>query len=262
MQSEPVRELVKHGEVQIEVLTRGSGPLIVMLPSGGRGASDFDDVARRLATERFRVACPEPRGIGRSIAPVSGVTLHDFANDVAAVIKHEGSVRAVVVGHAYGNWVARMTAADHPDLVRGVVILAAGMKDYPKEIGDAVVKCAQALPAQERLKYLRIAFFAAGNDPSPWLGGWYPEVMHAQHQASLAVASDDYWTAGKAPVLDLLAADDPFRPPASRQDIQRDLGGDRVTVRVIANASHSIVPEQPAAVVREIAAWVKALPQS
>ena len=53
------------------------------------------------------------------------ITLHDFARDIAEVVKKLGGGKAVVVGHAFGNWVARMTAADHPDLVRGVVIAAA-----------------------------------------------------------------------------------------------------------------------------------------
>jgi len=180
MQEPPERELIKYHGVQIEVLLRGRGPLIVMLPSGGRGAEDFDAVAARLAAEGFRVACPQPRGIGASTGPMSGISLHDLANDVAAVIRHEGGAPAVVVGHAYGNWVARMIAADHPELVRGTVIAAAGIKDYPKDIADAVVRCAQPnLPKQERLASLRIAFFAPGNDPSVWLGGWYPEVMLA-----------------------------------------------------------------------------------
>ena len=173
MANDPIREIVKRPDVQIEVLLRGSGPLIVMLPSGGRGAEDFAEVAARLADRGFRVACPQPRGIGRSTPAASGVTLHDFAGDTAAVIEHEGSGPAVVAGHAYGNWVARMTAADYPQLVRGIVILAAGVKDYPRDIADAVVKCAQpGLPDEERIKYLRIAFFAPQNDPSVWLRGW------------------------------------------------------------------------------------------
>jgi pimeloyl-ACP methyl ester carboxylesterase len=260
MPEQPERESVKYNGVLIEVLLWGRGPLIVMLPSGGRGAEDFAPVAELLAAEGFRVACPQPRGIGASSGPMSGISLHDLANDVAAVIRHERGAPAVVVGHAYGNWVARMTATDHPDLVRATVIAAAGIKDYPKDIADAVVRCAQPnLPEQERLASLRIAFFAPGNDPSVWLGGWYPEVMHAQHQASLATSPAEFWTAGKAPLLDLPAAADPFRPPASRQDIQRDLGADRVTVVVIPNASHSLMPEQPAATANAIAGWVRSL---
>ena len=253
-------EIVKYRDVQIDVIVQGQGPLIVMLPSGGRGAEDFDAVAQGLVAQRFRVACPQPRGIGASRGPMDAISLHHFANDVAAVIRHASEGAAVVVGHAFGNWVARMTATDYPELVRGTVILAAGIKNYPKEIGDSVVKCAQRdLPEEERLKHLRIAFFAPGNDPSVWLTGWYPEVMHAQHQASLAVDVEDYWRAGKGPVLDLLAANDPFRPPDSRDAIRDELGRERVTVEVISNASHSTVAEQPAAVVKAIARWIRSL---
>ena len=47
-------------------------------------------------------------------------TLHDLANDIAAVIRNAGNGGpAVIVGHAFGSWVARMTAVDHPELVRG-----------------------------------------------------------------------------------------------------------------------------------------------
>jgi pimeloyl-ACP methyl ester carboxylesterase len=42
--------------------------------------------------------------------------------------------QAIIVGHAFDNWVARMTAVDHPEPVRGVVIAAAASKDYPKDL--------------------------------------------------------------------------------------------------------------------------------
>ena len=37
---------------------------------------------------------------------------------------------------------------------------------------------------------------------------------------------------------------------------------DRVTVAIIPNASHALLPEQPAAVVKAIAEWVRKLPWS
>src|SRR5712692_7495425 len=119
------RDVVGYDDVQIEFIAEGKGPLIVMLPSSGRDSEDFDDVAAGLAAAGFRVLRPQPRGIGRSVGPMEGLTLHDFARDIAEVIKAFGDGRAVVVGHAYGNWVARMTATDYPQHVRGVVIAAA-----------------------------------------------------------------------------------------------------------------------------------------
>jgi len=117
--------LVAARDARIETIAEGRGPCVVILPSRGRGADDYDEVARRAAAAGYRVLRPQPRGIGGSTGPMKGLTLHDLARDVAAVIEHERAGPAVVVGHAFGNWVARMTAVDHPELVRGVAILAA-----------------------------------------------------------------------------------------------------------------------------------------
>src|SRR5213076_980158 len=113
-----------HDGVRIEVLAEGVGRPVVLLPSLGRDSYDYDDVAEGLAANGFRVLRPLPRGMGRSTGPMENLTLHDFARDIAAVVEHEGGGPAVLVGHAYGHFVARMTAADRPELVRGVVCAA------------------------------------------------------------------------------------------------------------------------------------------
>ena len=73
-----------------------------------------DEVAAGLAKEGFRVLRPQPRGMLGSKGPLKDITLHDLARDIAEVIARENAGPAVIVGHAYGNWVARMTAVDHP----------------------------------------------------------------------------------------------------------------------------------------------------
>ena len=70
--------MVTRGDARLEVLTQGTGPPIVLLPSLGRGAADFDPIAARLADAGFRVLRPQPRGIGRSTGPWQGVTLEDL----------------------------------------------------------------------------------------------------------------------------------------------------------------------------------------
>lgn len=116
MSNGPTRRIVQHGEVQIEVYARGTGARIVMLPSLGRGATDFDEIAERIAASGYRVLCPQPRGIGASRGPLADITLHDYAGDVAAVIDGDGGGPSFIAGHAFGNFVARAVAADHPQL--------------------------------------------------------------------------------------------------------------------------------------------------
>src|SRR5450755_4995076 len=162
---------------------------------------------------------------------MQNLTLHDLARDIAAVIRHEGGQPAVIVGHAYGSWVARMTAADYPELVRGVVIAAAAAKAYPagfpgaKELSDAVRKSGDpALPDAERLKYLRADFFAPDSDASMWLKGSYPEVDESQFAAGRATPQSQWWGGGTAPLLDLQGALDPFKPRAMMNEFREEFG--------------------------------------
>jgi protocatechuate 3,4-dioxygenase beta subunit/pimeloyl-ACP methyl ester carboxylesterase len=253
------RHIVRRNDTAIEVIAEGAGPLILILPSTGRDSEDFDDVACGLAAAGFRVLRPQPRGIGCSVGPMQGLTLHDLARDVAAVIDQEGQGPAILVGHAFGNWVARMTAVNHPGLVRGLVLTAAAAKQIPQELRGVVDKCANSsLPDAERMRYLQFAFFALGHDPSSWLSGWYPETMESQRQAGNATPQKEWWSGGTAPILDLQAGQDPWRPRETANEL-RDEFGDRVSVVVVRDASHALLPEQPAAVVNEIVAWARKL---
>ena len=252
---------VERDGVRIVVHACGHGPRVVMMPSLGRGAPDFFVIAERLATAGYRVLCPEPRGLGGSQGPLHDITLHDFASDIAMVIEHDGGGPTVVAGHAFGNFVARSMAADHPKLVRAVVLLAA-THTWPlaPELRDSINKCHQMdLPEATRLKHLQHVFFAPGNDASVWLGGWDEEVMHAERDATEATPKPEWWTAGTAPVLDVLSLRDPLSPPDSIYNYRDQWGADRVTIAKIDNAAHALLPEQPVAVADAIIAYMKQL---
>jgi pimeloyl-ACP methyl ester carboxylesterase len=257
--SERTRVLVRHAGITIDTIVEGSGPAIVLLPSLARDSEDYDAVAAGLAGKGFRVLRPQPRGIGKSWGPLAKITLHDFAKDVAEVIKALGEGRAVVVGHAYGNWVARMTAVDYPAMVRGVVIAAAAARQYDPKLTAEIDKASNAsLPDSVRLAALRVAFFAPGSDPSGWLSGWHPEVREAQRAAASAVAQAEWWSGGAAPLLDLQAENDPFKTPDKRLEMKAEFG-DRVTIVVVPRASHALFPEQPDAVVAALTDWINRL---
>ncbi|QBC32717.1 alpha/beta fold hydrolase [Pandoraea sp. XY-2] len=258
--------LVKHDNVQIDVMRQGKGPLIVMLPSLGRSARDYDDVAARLVADGFRVVRPEPRGIGRSVGPMESLNMHDFARDVAAVIENEHAGPAVVVGHAWGNFPARQVATDRPDLVRGVVLVAASAGKVPpgsteKPIGPEMRKAIDGagdlrLSRAQRLIYLKEAFFAPGNDPTVWLDGWHHDTHEAESHARKVTPVDDYFAAGSAPILDLQGESDPVAPRRFSM-VLKSMLGDRVTVVVVPNAGHAFAPEQPKAMADEIVKFAR-----
>jgi pimeloyl-ACP methyl ester carboxylesterase len=247
---------------RIEVYSGGTGPLVVLLPSLGRGAADLLGLGERLVARGFRVAAPEPRGMGRSTGPMDGITFHDLARDVAAVVRAEGG-RAVIGGHAFGQKVARTVAMDHPELVRAIVMLAgAGRAPVPPDVRAAILRCGDlGLPDAERIAALKIAFFAPGNDPvaAGWLRGWHPDVKLKQLAAENATPPDEFIPAGRAPILDVQAECDTVVPPSARQDLKNELG-ERVTIRVIASAGHALIPEQPDAVADAMVDYIRRLP--
>ena len=254
------RYLVTQDAVSIDVIAEGQGVPLVLLPSSSRDSEDFDDVAARLATRGFLVLRPQPRGMLGSSGPMQGLTQHDFARDVANVIRHANAGPAIVVGHAYGQWVGRTVAADFPELVKGVVLAAASARTSPAHLGAAIVQAADPTqPTDVRLAALQLAFFAPGHDPSPWLEGWHPATTPFQRAATAATPRAEWWTAGRAPVLDIQAARDPWRPPGTEHDFRDDLGAGRVTITAIPDASHALFPEQPAALVEAIVAWATKL---
>ena len=214
-----------------------------------------------FAAAGFRVLRPQPRGLCGSTGPMDGLTLHDYARDVAIVIEQLVDA-AFVLGHAFGQWIGRCVAADYPHLVRGMILAAAAAKSTSPTLRDELAKCVDtSLPDPVRLAALQVAFFAPGHDPSSWLNNWHPIAAKSQRAASAATPQDDWWTAGSAPVLDIQAEHDPWRPANTRNGIiLDDLGaGAGSPVVVIPDASHALIPEQPEAVVRAVRGWTRTL---
>jgi len=255
------RGIVERGDARIEVLAQGSGPVVVMIPSLGRPAEDFDDLSGRLAQAGYRALRPQPRGIGGSNGPMQGITLHDFARDIAAVIERYGGVPAVVAGHAFGNFVARTTAADFPKIVRAVALLGAThVWPVPPDVRASINKSHDMrLPEAERIRCMQHVFFAPGNDPRVWLDGWHEEVMHAERAATEATPREEWWHAGTAPVLDVQPAHDVMTPPESRNRYRDELGAHRVTTTLIPGAGHALLPEQPQLVAKAVLAYLDQL---
>jgi len=252
------RQMIERPGVTIEIFSEGHGPMVLMIPSLGRGAEDFADLSKRLSDAGYTAVRIQPRGIGQSRGALKGISLHDLAVDAATVIEAMKGQPAIVIGHAFGNRVARMLAVKRPELIRAVVLLAAGGKaPMDPAIRDSLTKSFDLnLPEPERLEHIRRAFFAPGNDPSVWRGGWYPEVAEAQGAATQATKLQDWWSGGKAPILVVQPMKDTVATPVNAKMLKEDIG-ERVTIVEIADAGHALLPEQPEAVAKAVIGYIK-----
>ncbi|OWK33150.1 alpha/beta fold hydrolase [Sphingomonas dokdonensis] len=242
--------------VVISVRTVGAGRPLVMLPSLARGSADFDEVAGRLASRGFMTILPEPRGINGSSGPAPK-DLFDLAEDVAAVINKLCRGRVDLVGHAFGNRVARAFATAHSQMVHRLGLLAGGGEvpltpDISAALSDSVAM--GKTPDAARLAALQLAFFAKGSDPSRWLAGWYPHILQQQSFAVRHTPAERWWKGGGVPTLLIQADEDPIAPAANAAALKRDIG-DKLTLITLSHASHAILPEQPEAVSEALAGY-------
>jgi len=112
------------GGVKIHYVTAGSGPLVLMI----HGFPDFWYTWRHqmeALAPQFQVVAIDQRGYNLSDKP-KGEENYDMkflVGDVAAVIKHLGKSKAIVVGHDWGGIVAWNFAFHVPQMLERLIIL-------------------------------------------------------------------------------------------------------------------------------------------
>lgn len=251
------RTVVEAEGRRLAAAVRGQGPDVVLIPSHGRGAGDFDDLAGRLVAAGYRTTALDPRGVGESTGPDGPVTLHDLARDAAIVIEALCTPPVHVVGHANGQRIARCLAGDRPDLVDRLVLLACGGK-VP---GDAAAWALYddiydpALPRARRLEAVRRNFFPPGADASVWLDGWWQAAREIQDEANEATALEDWWHGGLAPMLVIQGANDIVAPCENGRLLAAEFG-ERVTVIDLPGLAHAMLPEQPRVIAERVLSWL------
>jgi pimeloyl-ACP methyl ester carboxylesterase len=234
--------------VALEVVVTGDRPEVLLIPSAHRGGDDYAQLAADLWTAGFGSLAVNVRGVGASSATLAGLDLRDVAADLAALVATLDAGPVHVVGHALGQVFARCLATYHPGAVRTVTLLACGGHDRatrppPVHLLDHFDRCSDVeLATAERLVSLHALFFAKGNDPTPWLDGWWP---HPDIAAVFGSVDPDEWaTAGRAPVLILQPLADPLCLPEVGAELLARIGP-RATLVELPDCSHAMLPEQP-----------------
>src|SRR5436305_2503914 len=124
-----VEDRVTHGYadsngVKIHYATLGSGPLVVMI----HGFPDYWYTWRHQMeglADKYQVVAIDQRGYNQSDKP-KGVENYDMSllvGDIAAVIKHFGQEKAIIVGHDWGGMVAWTFAMTKPEMTDKLIIL-------------------------------------------------------------------------------------------------------------------------------------------
>ena len=182
-------QIVDVGAARLECTVYGSGDPLVVLANAGCSTGYLERFGERLPGSQ--IIAINMRGVGGSRGSLDGATLHDLAGDVAGVIKAIGCGPAHLIGHAFGNRIARCLAVISQPLVRSVTLLAAGGLIGPSTpIG---LSFRGAPPGQDERQRLRHALGAR------WLSPASDPKILAQSSAGRGLSSRISRPAGTCP---------------------------------------------------------------
>ena len=243
---------------------RAAAPLVVLWPSLGRAASDFNELVAALHGSGYDTLALEARGLcDKTGLKDEAVSLFDLAGDAHAVLRSEGAEnrKLFLVGHGFGNRVARAYATQYPAQVGAIALLGAG---GPVPLARKAHKALKrsfwvVLPDWWRLRQVRRAFFA-GKNPIPdfWRRGWSGRAARLQARAARALKANAWQAGGGAPMLVVQGMQDVIAPPLHGSMVLQNLFPKQIQVAELEAAGHALLPEQPRAIEEAVLPFFRA----
>ncbi|GAA4443251.1 alpha/beta hydrolase [Actinokineospora soli] len=226
----------------------GDGPPILLLHGLMGRATTWWPLTRWL-TRHGRVVAFDARSHGRSPHRGPSWRTPDFVAAAAAVLRDRGP--GVVIGHSMGGLHGLGVAAEHPDLVTGLVVEDVAV-DLRGRTVDAWRGLFDAWPVPFRsLAHLHDYF---GPEVGPYFAECVEERADGYHLLStvddlFAIAAEwgerEYWSwvdAVRCPLL-VLEAEHTAMAPGQQAEIARRAGGQHVVVPGAGHLVHASAPE-------------------
>lgn len=192
----------------------GSGPPVLLLHGLAGHVGEWDPTARNLRVSH-RVVAVDQRGHGGSDRRPRDVSRAAYVADVVAVIEQLDLRRPVLVGQSLGGHTAMLTAAAHPDLAGGLVLVEAGPAGSNQGVVDEIAGWFDSWPAPFPSREAAVRFLGGGPVGEGWAdgleerdGGWWPrfepEVMIGSLAENARRSFWDEWAKITCPALVVL----------------------------------------------------------
>ncbi|MFD9353965.1 alpha/beta fold hydrolase [Streptomyces sp. NPDC060031] len=227
----------------------GSGTPVVLLHGLAGHAGEWDAAAEHLRGDH-RVVALDQRGHGESERRPADVSRAACVADVVEVCERLGLERPVLVGQSLGGHTAMLTAAAHPALVRGLVLVdagaAAGDPDTPREIGEWLDSWPLPFPSPAAAReFLGSEAWAAGLEERA--DGWYPRFERSVMVETISEnPTRDWWPEWRrveCPAL-LVIGEKGFVGP-EESDRMLELAGPDMAAVCVPGAAHDVHLDRP-----------------
>jgi pimeloyl-ACP methyl ester carboxylesterase len=246
--------------VRLRVVSEGEGPPLLLLHDFLMDHRAFDDVVPGLRGA-FRVVTPDLPGFGESEKPPPArfdYGVEAFAECVTDLVAALDLGRTHVIGHGMGGAIALSLAAERPELIDRLVLVAPTV--YPQARGGVL-----RLPVLGGLVfkqfygralfrgYFRDCVFSPGFDmPLGRIDGFYerfnsPSARESAYATMNALADTRPTMARlarvKRPTFVVWGRSDALYPPQLGQRLAREAGAERLEIMEAGHAPYMELPE-------------------
>jgi pimeloyl-ACP methyl ester carboxylesterase len=275
-----LEERVEHGYadsggVKIHYASLGSGPLMVMIHGFPDYWYTWRSQMEALAAE-YRCVAIDFRGYNLSDKPkgVDNYAMGELVGDVAAVIKHLGQDKAILVGHDWGGAISWSFSMARPEMLERLIILNVPhprgfarelAHNPPQQKGSQYAWDYQKEDAHLKIKAADLAFWIRDpeakkkyieaferSDLEAMLN--YYKRSFAKKDSAAAQAKRDYPKV-KAPVLIIFGLKDKYVLPAGLNGTWEWLEKG-LTLVTIPEAGHFVQHDAADLVTRTIQQWL------
>ncbi|MGP4011484.1 alpha/beta fold hydrolase [Streptomyces sp. 4N124] len=128
----------------------GDKPLVMLMAGGGDGLDTMAGLQKTLG-EKSRVCSYDRLGEGKSDKPNGTQTIDDSAKILTVVLDRLAGDRSVVLaGHSLGGYIAARYAPDHPDRIKGLVLMDATIPALTAGLSKTIPESATGMAAELR----------------------------------------------------------------------------------------------------------------
>ena len=213
----------------------------------------------------FRVLAPDLRGLGESPLGPGAVTIASYAADLVELLRHLETGPVVLAGHSMGGYVALAFARSHPELLRGLVLVAtrsgpdspeaaagrrttAGkvLREGVRELAEGMVPKMLAPHREDPALRAEVLALMAPSAPAGVAAALH--AMAARPDATPALA------ALQVPALVVTGDADTLIPPAESERMAAAIP--HATLVTIPRAGHLVAHESPREFNQVLARWL------
>jgi pimeloyl-ACP methyl ester carboxylesterase len=254
------------GKYRIHYATWGEkGSKVVILHSMGMDAYSMEKMCASLS-EEYRILALTILAHGDSTVPAELITLPEHAELLRACYKQLGYAPCVLIGHSIGGRMGMILAAEHPDEVKGLILVDIAPPDpvsrpWSQQAPEAL-KNEVEVTAYLRQRYpgfaaeyienrLRHGFIRRPD------GSLKPKPTGSPTMTSYYTDLWPYVERIRVPAKLVLGSESPLVTPEKRERMTKLIPG--LEVSTVKGASHMVPQDKPAEFEEEVRAFLQRL---